>query len=91
METGVSHNKQRLHKVGYFRELLASSQEIHENIRAVTAAEPGADRTMPENGIRLGEFSTSGAVCLVPNNCPAEADRSLSVPRGVRSWFHQAG
>jgi transposase len=22
LETGVSHNKQRLHKVGYFRELL---------------------------------------------------------------------
>ena len=35
METGVSHNKQRLHKVGYFRELLASSQEIHENIRSL--------------------------------------------------------
>jgi transposase len=33
METGVSHNKQRLHKVGYFRELLASNEEVHENIR----------------------------------------------------------
>ena len=33
METGVSHNKQRLHKVRYFRELLAGNQEIHENIR----------------------------------------------------------
>ena len=33
METRVSHNKQRLHKVGDFRELLASNQEIHENIR----------------------------------------------------------
>ena len=33
METGVSYNKQRLHQVGYFRELLASNQEIHENIR----------------------------------------------------------
>jgi transposase len=32
LETGVSHNKQRLHKVGYFRELL-SSEEVHENIR----------------------------------------------------------
>src|SRR5206468_12727517 len=26
METGVSHNKRRLHKVGYFRELLASNR-----------------------------------------------------------------
>jgi transposase len=33
METGVSHNKQRLHKVGYFRELLASSDAISEGIR----------------------------------------------------------
>jgi len=33
METGVSYSKQRLHKVGYFRELLSSNQEIHSNIR----------------------------------------------------------
>ncbi len=33
METGVSHNKQRLHKVGYFRELLATNEEVHESIR----------------------------------------------------------
>src|SRR5437773_397001 len=33
METGVTHNKQRLHKVGYFRELLASNEEVSESIR----------------------------------------------------------
>ena len=33
METGVTHNKQRLHKVGYFRELLASNEEVNESIR----------------------------------------------------------
>ena len=33
METGVSYNQQRLHKVGYFRELLASNEEIHPRIR----------------------------------------------------------
>jgi transposase len=33
METGVSHNKQRLHKVGYFRELLATNQDIEDSIR----------------------------------------------------------
>jgi len=32
LETGVSHNKQRLHKVWYFRELLAN-EEIQESIR----------------------------------------------------------
>src|SRR5438445_4610272 len=33
METGVSHNKQRLHKVKYFRKLTASNEEVHESIR----------------------------------------------------------
>jgi transposase len=33
LETGVSHNKQRLHKVGYFRELISHSAEIQESIR----------------------------------------------------------
>jgi transposase len=33
METGVSHDKQRLHKVGYFRELLASNKEVDKSIR----------------------------------------------------------
>jgi transposase len=33
METGVSHNKLRLHKVGYFRELLATNKEVDESIR----------------------------------------------------------
>src|SRR6478609_6747193 len=33
LETGVSHNKQRLHKVKYFRELLATNKEVYESIR----------------------------------------------------------
>ncbi len=33
METGVSHNQQRLHKVGYFRELLSSHEEVRDSIR----------------------------------------------------------
>ena len=33
LETGVSHNKQRLHKVGYFRELLATNKDVNESIR----------------------------------------------------------
>lgn len=32
-ETGVSHNKQRLHKVKYLRELLATNEDIHESVR----------------------------------------------------------
>jgi transposase len=33
METGVSYNKQRLHKVKYFYELLTTNQDIDESIR----------------------------------------------------------
>jgi len=32
MEAGVSYNKQRLHKAGYFRELLATSPDIDEGL-----------------------------------------------------------
>jgi hypothetical protein len=33
METGVEYNKQRLHKVSYFRELLSANEEVHSSIR----------------------------------------------------------
>src|SRR3954447_16722460 len=33
LETGVTYNKQRLHKVKYFRELLATNPEVDESIR----------------------------------------------------------
>jgi len=32
MEAGVSYNKQRLHKAGYFRELLAKNPDINEGL-----------------------------------------------------------
>jgi transposase len=33
METGVSYNKKRLHKVGYFDELMSGNEEIDDSIR----------------------------------------------------------
>ena len=33
METGVSYNKQRLHKLGYFTELRSGNEEVDESIR----------------------------------------------------------
>jgi transposase len=33
LETGVEHNKSRLHRVGYFRRLLATNSEIDDSIR----------------------------------------------------------
>jgi transposase len=33
LETGVSYNKQRLHKVGYFADLMSANDEVYESIR----------------------------------------------------------
>jgi transposase len=33
METGVSYNKRRLHKVSYFAELLSTNEEVNQSIR----------------------------------------------------------
>jgi len=35
MEAGVSYNKQRLHKAGYFRELLATNPDINEGLSSL--------------------------------------------------------
>ncbi len=45
METGVSYNKQRLHKVGYFADLMATNEEVNESIRPLlkTCRPPAAE------------------------------------------------
>ena len=35
MEAGVSYNKQRLHKAGYFRQLLATNPDINDGLRSL--------------------------------------------------------
>src|ERR1700689_1964403 len=35
MEAGVSYNKQKLHKVGYFRELLKTHPDINDSLRSL--------------------------------------------------------
>ena len=35
MAAGVSYDKERLHKAGYFRELLASNPDINEGLRSL--------------------------------------------------------
>ena len=32
METGVTYNKQRLHKVGYFAELMATNEDVQDPV-----------------------------------------------------------
>ena len=38
----MSYNKQRLHKVGYFAELLATNEEIHDSMRPLLQHVPGS-------------------------------------------------
>jgi hypothetical protein len=35
VEASVNYNKQKLHKVGYFRELLATNQDIDDGLRSL--------------------------------------------------------
>jgi hypothetical protein len=46
MEAGVSYNKQKLHKVGYFRELLATNQDID----AIEEEPPPRGTSVDSNG-----------------------------------------
>ena len=56
MEAGVSYNKQRLHKVGYFRELLATNPDIDDGLRSLL-------RLCREMVVRLGkDRERSGAL-----------------------------
>src|ERR1700675_4173567 len=48
MEAGVTYNKQKLHKAGYFRELLATNQDIDDGLRSLL-------RLCREMLVRLGK------------------------------------
>ena len=47
METGVNYNKQRLHKVGYFEELITTNEDVHESIRPLLKPTWAADAHCP--------------------------------------------
>ena len=52
MEAGVSYNKQKLHKAGYFRELLAANPDIDEGLRSLL-------RLCRETVVRLGKTESA--------------------------------
>ena len=47
METGVNYNKQRLHKVGYFAELMTANEDVQRDT-AAAEVEPRHDPTVAE-------------------------------------------
>ena len=76
METGVEHNKSRLHKVGYFRRLLANSAEIDDSIRPLVQTQPGDDREVPEERIRVGQLASARSAAGRPNQAAQNGPRS---------------
>ena len=52
MEAGVSYNKEKLHKVGYFRELMASHPDINDGLRSLL-------RLCRETVVRLGKTESA--------------------------------
>jgi transposase len=66
MESGVSYNKQRLHKVGYFQELLTTSQDIGDGLRPLL-------RLCRETLVRLQK--TEGALVRALVRDPLLSDR----------------
>jgi transposase len=74
MEAGVSYNKQRLHKAGYFRELLASNPDIDDCLRALL-------RQCREMVVRLAKTENTLIRSLQRDRLLAErVDRLMSIP-----------
>ena len=74
MEAGISYNKQRLHKAGYFRELLASNPDIDQSLRSLL----GQCREMI---VRLGKTESALIRSLQQDRLLAEGvERLMSIP-----------
>src|SRR6202521_2630427 len=74
MEAGVSYNKQRLHKAGYFRERLATNPDIDEGLRALL-------RQCREAVVRLGKTESALIRSLEHDRLLAErVERPMSIP-----------
>ena len=74
MEAGVSYNKQKLHKAGYFREVLAGRPDINENLRALL-------RQCRETVVRQSKTENALIRSLQQDRLLAErVERLMSIP-----------
>jgi transposase len=74
MEAGVSYNKQKLHKAGYFRELLASNPDINESLRSLL-------RPCRESVVRLSKMEAALIQSLQQDRLLVErVERLMSIP-----------
>jgi transposase len=74
MEAGVNYNKQKLHKAGYFRELLASNADIDPGLRSLL-------RQCRETVVRLSKTENALIRSLQQDRLLAErVERLMSIP-----------
>src|SRR5215472_12589349 len=74
MEAGVSYNKQKLHKAGYFRELLATNPDIPDGLRPLL-------RLCREMVVRLAKTESALIHSLEQDRLLAErVERLMSIP-----------
>src|SRR6266478_3681421 len=74
MEGGGSYNKQKLHKFGYFRELLATNQDIDEGLKPLL-------RLCRETMVRLGKTESALVRSLERDSLlVARVERLMSIP-----------
>ena len=74
MEAGVSYNKQKLHKVGYFKELLATNPDIHEGLGPLL-------RLCRETLVRLQKTESALVRSLQRDSLLAErVERLMTIP-----------
>ncbi len=74
MEAGVSYNKQKLHKVGYFRELLATNPDIDEGLKPLL-------RLCRETVVRLGKTESALVRSLERDSLLVErVERLMTIP-----------
>jgi transposase len=74
MEAGVSYNKQRLHKIGYFRELLATNRDIDDGLRPLLGL-------CHETAVRLGKTESALVRSLQRDSTLRERiERLMTIP-----------
>src|ERR1700729_2912953 len=74
MEAGVSYNKQRLHKAGYFRELLATNPDIQDGLGSLL-------RLCRETVVRLGKTESALVRSLEHDSLLVERiERLMTIP-----------
>jgi transposase len=74
MEAGVSYNKQRLHKAGYFRELMATNPDINDGLRSLL-------RLCRESVVRLSKTETTLVRSLERDSLLSDrVERLMTIP-----------